>query len=99
MRKEPLTTALCKCEIKHSPSKKQTAPHQLYVIRCNSSVGNYHSPARKEKSLRRNSKKLRKNQTKLRKNQIISPKNFLFPRELFENSSVEIRGDTLFAVT
>ena len=94
MRKEPLTTALYKCEIKHSPSKKQTAPHQLYVIRCNSSVGNYHSPARKEKSLRRNSKKLRKNQTKLRKNQIISPKNFLFPRELFENSSVEIRGDT-----
>ena len=29
MRKEPLTTALYKCEIKHSPSKKQTAPHQL----------------------------------------------------------------------
>ena len=87
MRKEPLTTALYKCEIKHSPSKKQTAPHQLYVIRCNSSVGNYHSPARNEKSLRRNSKKLRKNQ-------IISPKNFLFSRELFENSSVEIRDDT-----
>ena len=31
MRKEPLTTALYKREIKHSPSKKQTAPHQLYV--------------------------------------------------------------------
>ena len=31
---------------------------------------------------------------KLRKNQIISPKDFLFPRELFENSFVEIRDDT-----